>query len=155
MGSTFTAILPIQWIATPTTSKEAETSKSSFLGTVLIVDDEAPFRELLRQMLQGSVVRVAEAADGPTALDLMARLRPDLVLLDLRMPGGGGEHVLAEASRDEDLREIPIAVVTSVAVDDSALRRLSPSFTVLNKSDLTKESLLATIRSVLAAQGGL
>ena len=104
-------------------------------------------------MLQGSVGRVAEAADGPTALDLMGRLRPDLVLLDLRMPGGGGEHVLAEASRDEDLREIPIAVVTSVAVDDSALRRLSPTFTVLNKSELTKESLLATIRSVVGGAG--
>ena len=106
-------------------------------------------------MLQGSVGRVVEAADGLTALDMMGRLRPDLVLLDLRMPGGGGEHVLAEASRNEDLREIPIAVVTSVAVDDAALRRLSPTFMILNKSDLTKESLLATIRSVLATQGSL
>lgn len=152
VGSTFTVTLPMRWIAIPdvsaaTTNADTETT---ILDTVLIVDDEPSFRELLRQMLQGSVGRVVEAEDGPGALDLMRRIGPDLVLLDLRMAGGGGEDVLAQASSDSVLRSVPIAVVTSVAVDDAALRLLSPAFTILNKSDLTKQSLLATVRSALS-----
>jgi signal transduction histidine kinase len=153
-GSTFTLVLPARWSLPPRQPPATATVQSDAeqFATVLVVDDEATFRELLRAMLQGHAARVIEAEDGPSALELMRRARPDVVLLDLRMPGGGGEDVLAHTRTDEDLREIPIVVVTSVALDDVVLRRLSPAVSVLSKSDLTTESLLASMRS---AQGTL
>jgi CheY-like chemotaxis protein len=121
------------------------------LGIVLVVDDEAPFREYVRQMLQGSVGRVVEAEGGTAALEIMRRLRPDLVLLDWRMPDGGGERVVAEALDDETLRDVPITIITSVRAADPALLRLHPGLPVLDKSELTKESLLALLNAVRAA----
>jgi signal transduction histidine kinase len=152
-GSTFTLLLPARWSLPPQKALGPEPLEGRIerFGTVLVVDDEAPFRELLRAMLQGHAARVIEAEDGPGALELMRRVRPDVVLLDLRMPGGGGEDVLAHTRTDEDLREIPIVVVTSVALDDVVLRRLSPAVSVLSKSGLTTESLLASMRSALGS----
>lgn len=152
-GSTFTLLLPARWSLPPQKALGPEPLEGHVdrFGTVLVVDDEAPFRELLRAMLQGHAARVIEAEDGPGALELMRRVRPDVVLLDLRMPGGGGEDVLAHTRTDEDLREIPIVVVTSVALEDVVLRRLSTAVSVLSKSGLTTESLLASMRSALGS----
>ncbi|HWB95777.1 MAG TPA: response regulator, partial [Bryobacteraceae bacterium] len=64
---------------------------------VLIVDDEAPTRVRLRQMLASHAdIEVAgEAATGPQAMEMTAQLRPDLMLLDIQMPGGNGIDVAA------------------------------------------------------------
>ena len=59
---------------------------------VLIVDDEAPARDRLRRLIEdtGEHTVVGDAANGKDALDLVARLAPDVVLLDIRMPGLNG-----------------------------------------------------------------
>ena len=59
---------------------------------VLIVDDEAPARERLRQMIQdsGEHTVAGDAANGKQALEIAARVKPDVVLLDIRMPGLNG-----------------------------------------------------------------
>ena len=69
--------------------------------TVLVVDDEAALRELVRITLEfsGGFVIVGEAADGGTALALVARLRPDVVVLDLGLPDLPGLHLLPEILR--------------------------------------------------------
>jgi len=151
-GSTFTVTLPVRWVTAARASASdgtgAATGAGAVLGVVLIVDDEAPFREYVRQMLQGTVERVVEADHGTVALETMRRLRPDLVLLDWRMPDGGGERVVAEASQDEALRDVPIVIVTSAGTGDAALRRLGPSFPILDKSELTKESLQSLLTAI-------
>jgi signal transduction histidine kinase len=150
-GSTFTLILPIQWAKTPLVSSGSQPgSEPAMIDTALVVDDEASFRLLLRQMLQGVAVRVIEAENAGDALALMRQARPDVVLLDLRMAGGDGEEVLAAASSEDALREIPIAVITSVELDGAALRRLSRAFAVVSKAELTRASLLGAIDSIRA-----
>jgi two-component system LytT family response regulator len=64
---------------------------------VLIVDDEQPARERLRRLLAGldQIELVGEATDGPTALEQIRALRPDVVLLDIEMPGCNGTEVAA------------------------------------------------------------
>ena len=68
---------------------------------VLVIDDEAPIRLLCRVNLEAEGMQVLEAADGPTGLDLARAERPDVVLLDVMMPGLDGWHV-AQQLLDDD-----------------------------------------------------
>jgi two-component system LytT family response regulator len=90
----------------------------------IVVDDEEPARELLRGLLASTDVEVvAEASDGQEALAAIQRLRPDLVFLDIQMPGTNGievAHVLAER------HELP-AVVFVTAYDQYAVRAFEVS----------------------------
>ena len=85
----------------------------------LIVDDEAPARDRLRQLLEdlGDVAIVGEAANGVEALDRCALLDPDVVLLDVRMPGMDG----IEAARHLGALDDPPAVIFTTAYDEYAL----------------------------------
>jgi len=71
---------------------------------VLIVDDIAANRLTLRELLASPDYRLIEAADGPTALRLAAETRPDLVLLDLMMPGMDGYEVCRRLRADSARR---------------------------------------------------
>jgi len=87
---------------------------------VLIVDDIAANRLTLRELLASPDYRLIEAADGPTALRLAAETRPDLVLLDLMMPGMDGYEVCRRLRADSQLAEVPVIIVT--ALDEPAAR---------------------------------
>src|SRR5690606_22263352 len=67
----------------------------------LVVDDEPPAREglIARLGLERDIEIVGEAADGPAAIEAICRLLPDLVFLDIQMPGADGFDVVAEAAR--------------------------------------------------------
>jgi DNA-binding response OmpR family regulator len=82
---------------------------------VLVIDDEAPIRLLCRVNLEAEGMRVLEAADGPSGLDTAKRERPDLILLDVMMPGLDGWRVAEQLLEDERTREIPIAFLTARA----------------------------------------
>ena len=89
---------------------------------VLVIDDERSIRLLCKVNLVASGMEVLEAADGPTGLELARRERPDLVLLDVMMPGIDGWAVARELAADEQTREIPVVFLTARA--DPADRRL-------------------------------
>ena len=80
--------------------------------TVLVVDDDAPLRALCRAALGEAGFRVLEAADGDEALDLIARDRPDLILLDVMMPRLSGWSVAAELLAEPATGEIPIIFIS-------------------------------------------
>lgn len=83
---------------------------------ILVVDDVATNRETLLELLEGQDYRVMEAADGPTALRLTAETPPDLVLLDVMMPGMDGYEVCRRLRADARLAAVPVIMVT--ALDD-------------------------------------
>jgi CheY-like chemotaxis protein len=87
--------------------------------TILICDDEDSLRELIRAILNGDY-EFAEAVDGHEALDLIRRLKPDLVLADVMMPRLGGLELLAEVRKDPELERMPIIVVTAFAGERAA-----------------------------------
>lgn len=148
VGSTFTAELPIVPVD-DRVEPETVSGLDIHLASVLVVDDDPQFRDEVRRLLAGSADRVVEAADADEGLRLMLEVRPDVVLLDLRMPGGGGETLLSRAASTDQLRGIPVAVLTSADLDASSLQRLSHAFTVLTKVDLTRASLLSAIATVV------
>ena len=87
---------------------------------ILIVDDVAANRDTLRELLGEDDFQLIEAADGPTALRLAAETPPDLVLLDVTMPGMDGYEVCRRLRADARFAEMPIIMVT--ALDDQASR---------------------------------
>lgn len=89
-------------------------------STVLVVDDIAANRQTLLELLSDENYRLIEAADGPTALRLAAEESPDVILLDVMMPGMNGFEVCKKLRADKHLAEMPVVIVT--ALDDRASR---------------------------------
>jgi two-component system alkaline phosphatase synthesis response regulator PhoP len=83
--------------------------------TVLVIDDEAPIRLLCRVNLEAEGMRVLEAADGPSGLEVARTDVPDVILLDVMMPGLDGWHVAEELLDDQRTRGIPIIFLTARA----------------------------------------
>ena len=82
---------------------------------VLVIDDEAPIRLLCRVNLEAEGIEVLEAADGKSGLDLARAEHPDVVLLDVMMPGLDGWRVAEELLEDDETRGIPIIFLTARA----------------------------------------
>ncbi len=80
--------------------------------TILIVDDEAPIRSLLRQQLQAEGYKVREAKDGREAIALVKQQTPDLVILDVRMPEMSGFDVAAVLKNDPHSMGVPIIILS-------------------------------------------
>jgi DNA-binding response OmpR family regulator len=85
------------------------------MTTVLIVDDEAPIRLLCRVNLEAESMRVLEAPDGDTGLEIARTEQPDVVLLDVMMPGRNGWEIAEELLADETTSGIPIVFLTARA----------------------------------------
>ncbi len=81
---------------------------------VLVVEDEPAIRALISASLQGSDWEVAAVADGGDALASLARSRPDLILLDIGLPGLRGDEVLRRLRADAATAAIPILLLTGL-----------------------------------------
>jgi two-component system alkaline phosphatase synthesis response regulator PhoP len=82
---------------------------------VLVIDDEAPIRLLCRVNLEAEGMEVLEAADGPTGLELARGETPDVILLDVMMPGLDGWRVAERLIEDPETSAIPIIFLTARA----------------------------------------
>ena len=88
--------------------------------TVLVVDDDPNIRKLIVVALKRDGYTFLEAPNGREALDLMRASRPDVVVLDLMMPVLSGWDVLRERADDDELRKIPVIVVSAKSVPEVA-----------------------------------
>ena len=109
------------------------------VGTVLLADDDAAFRGILKGLLGGLADQVIEAENGTQALSLIAANPVDLVLTDLRMPGMDGGALLARLPAP-----VPAIVVTGADVPPPPR-----AAAVLRKDELTRERLEFTLRGVM------
>ena len=91
-------------------------------STILIADDEANARDVLEDLLGAEGYNLIFAADGEQALQKAAAYKPDLILLDVMMPGMDGFEVCRRLRADENLRQVPIVMVTTLDDRDSRLR---------------------------------
>jgi CheY-like chemotaxis protein len=118
---------------------------------VLVVDDDANIRKMIVASLRREGYAFIEAANGREAVDLMREHHPDVVVLDLMMPVLSGWDVLAERQNDDDLRNIPVIVVSAnrdpavaMAVDSGICAFLPKPFDI--------GALSALVRSCLVSQ---
>ena len=101
------------------------------LGRVLVVDDESEVVRLLRDALEGFGYTVKITVSGREALGLLAVYRPDVVLLDVQMPGLSGQAVLEEIKRREPA--LPVIMVTGNRDADLAREVLAAAFDYVPK----------------------
>ncbi|MEJ2540507.1 MAG: response regulator [Gemmatimonadota bacterium] len=119
--------------------------------TVLVVDDESDSRVLMTHHLREFGCRVFAAASGEEGLQLARSERPNLITLDLRMPGMSGWEVLHTLKVDPETRDIPVVVVSIVAGESRG--RLLGAVDLLTKP-LEREDLLRVLWRTLVRRGG-
>ncbi|MFJ8808725.1 response regulator [Streptomyces sp. NPDC102490] len=119
---------------------------------VLLADDQALLRATFRILIDSSedMAVVAEAADGRDAVALTRAHRPDLVLMDIRMPGTDGLAATAAICADPDLRDTRVLVLTTFETDEHVARALRLGASGFLGKDVTAEELLDGIRTVAA-----
>ncbi len=90
-------------------------------GTILVVDDNDSSRELLAHQLQRQGHLVIEASSGARCLEVMRSAGPDLLLLDLVMPDMNGYEVLQTIRADDNLRDIPVLIISGMPDEAGAV----------------------------------
>ncbi len=119
-------------------------------GTILVVDDNADDRHLLRRILEDAGYRVAEAAGGEEAIAQIQSYYPSLVVLDLMMPGMDGFAVLEHLKEDETTRNIPVVVVTAKELSEAEREYLQQRVEyLLEKGLFDQNQLLRNIAEAL------
>jgi len=113
---------------------------------ILIADDRAPGRELIREILEIAGYQVAEAADGAEALDMARQLSPDLILLDIEMPALSGFNVIEQLREDPRFAAIPVVALTASAMQGDREKALQAGFT----GYISKPVRLAALRAEVA-----
>jgi CheY-like chemotaxis protein len=103
---------------------------------VLVVDDDPLTRYLIRQALRDFPCSIMEAVDGYEALEFTRQQKPDLITLDLGLPGLTGFDILDELKADPRTQSIPVVIITSKLLSHSEREVLARASAVLNKSEL-------------------
>jgi two-component system cell cycle response regulator DivK len=96
---------------------------------ILVADDRAISRELVRSVLESCGYEVYEAADGLEALEQAHQVHPDVIILDLQMPRLDGFGVVSELRRDPAFDHVPVMALTASAMTGDRERALASGFT--------------------------
>jgi CheY-like chemotaxis protein len=112
---------------------------------VLIIEDEEDIRLLTRVILEGAGHRVTEAATGEAALVAMRQEVPDLVLLDIRLPGIDGWEVLEAFNAEPAWLKVPVVVMSAHSSGDALARAKAMGITSYLLKPFTRDDLLAAV----------
>ncbi len=119
---------------------------------VLLIDDEEVSRYLIRQLLPRGAFDLREATSGEEGLRAVAVERPEIILLDLNMPGADGFEILERLQGVTGAPSVPVIIVSSMVLAPSHRTKLQGATKILSKFDLTTESLVSVIRAALEPQ---
>lgn len=117
--------------------------------TILIVDDEAPIRDMLRVALEMAEYSCLEAEDAQSAHSLIIDQKPDLVLLDWMLPGTSGIELARRLKRDEVTSAIPIIMLTAKGEEDNKVQGLEVGADDYITKPFSPRELVARLRAVL------
>ena len=117
--------------------------------TILIVEDEADIRELVRYHLEQEGYAVEEADSGEKALERAAAIRPALVVLDLMLPGTDGLEVCRRLRTDDTLREVPVIMLTAKGTEVDRILGLELGADDYITKPFSPRELVARVRAVL------
>jgi CheY-like chemotaxis protein len=119
-------------------------------GNILVVEDHDSTREMVRRTLEKAGWKVAEAANGKIALQVLVDYHPDLILLDLTMPEMDGFQFITEMRKNPVWQSIPVVVITAKTLTESERQHLNGYVErVLQKGSYSRESLLREVRELV------
>jgi putative two-component system response regulator len=122
-------------------------------GTVLVVDDYESNRRGLGQLLEHDGYSVLTASNGRDALEIVARERPDLILLDVLMPGISGLEVCAQLKRNADTRLTPVVLISGAQERQTRLAGLDAGADDFLNKPVDAEELRTRVRSLMRLKG--
>jgi signal transduction histidine kinase len=118
------------------------------MSTILIVDDDPTARETLVAMLDGENYDLRLAKDGIQALELLEQFQPDLILLDVMMPGMDGFEVCRRIRSTPPLAEVPILILTALDDRDSLLKGIESGADDFLSKPVDRRELTARVRTI-------
>src|SRR5207244_3909986 len=122
-------------------------------STVLVIDDEKDLLELVRYNLEKEHLDVITANDGQSGLEMGLKHKPDLVLLDLMMPGMSGLEVCKQLRADARTSRVPIIMLTAKAAETDKIVGLEMGADDYITKPFSVRELLARVRAVLRRSG--
>jgi CheY-like chemotaxis protein len=123
-------------------------------GKILIIEDNEQNLYLATFLLEKNGYEIVQARSGPEGIALAARQRPDLILLDIQLPGMDGYAVARALRQDEGLRDVPIVAVTSYAMVGDRERTLEAGCNVYIEKPINPETFVSEIERALPPDGG-
>ena len=117
---------------------------------VLIIEDDKFLRDLMAQKLVAEGYDVIEAMDGEKGLESAKQEKPDLILLDLILPGIDGFEILANVKADQNISQIPVVILSNLgqAGDvDRSLRLGAKSYMI--KAHFTPAEIIAKVKEII------
>jgi CheY-like chemotaxis protein len=127
----------------------ATAPSSTTLPRILIVDDERRNRQLLEVMLGGEGYELTSATSGAEALEMVAAHAPNLILLDVMMPGMNGYEVAASLKVDPATRHIPIIILTALDDRNSRIHGLGAGAEEFLTKPVNRHELCLRVRNLL------
>jgi two-component system phosphate regulon response regulator PhoB len=116
---------------------------------VLLVEDDAPIREMLKFVLVQSGYETIDAEDYPSALKKLVEPYPDLILLDWMLPGGSGVQLAKHLKQQEFMRDIPIIMLTARGEEEDKVRGLEAGADDYVTKPFSPKELIARVRAVM------
>jgi len=116
---------------------------------ILVVEDQEDNRRILRDLLASAGYEMIEAVTGEEGVALAAACRPDLILMDIQLPGLDGHEATRRIKGDPTLRPIPIIAVTSYALSGDDRKAFEAGCDAYVTKPFSPRQLLATIREHL------
>jgi CheY-like chemotaxis protein len=116
---------------------------------ILVVDSNDAFRESLRKFITGLGHEVFEAATGPEAIEKASSLHPDLIMMDVRLPGMNGDEVTARLKRNMSTRHIPVVIDTAWSMACNVEERIHRALNAGAEEILYKPFQFPMLRDVL------
>jgi two-component system, cell cycle response regulator DivK len=124
------------------------------MATILMVEDNAANMTLALYVLESAGHRVLSATDAEAGLALARAERPDLILMDIQLPGMDGLEATAQLKRDETTRDIPVIALTALAMKGDEERILAAGCDGYIAKPMRYKELLATVADQLVARQG-
>ena len=116
---------------------------------ILVVEDQADNRRILRDLLSSVGYEILEAVTGDEGVTLATTQHPDLILMDIQLPGIDGYEATRRIKADPALRHIPIIAVTSYALSGDDARALAAGCDAYVAKPFSPRALLAKVREYL------
>ncbi|NRN28501.1 phosphate regulon transcriptional regulator PhoB [Photorhabdus heterorhabditis] len=116
---------------------------------ILVVEDETPIREMVCFVLEKNGYQPIEAEDYDSALACLSEPYPDLVLLDWMIPGGSGLQIIKQMKRDNNVRDIPVMMLTARGEEEDRVRGLDVGADDYITKPFSPKELVARVKAVL------